>query len=1704
MAPKVSQQRSSQGASQNTKLKNAFKKLCGNISKEKKEGDTIKAAASVSELNEALRNCRKHGMIIDASCIDGLVEALEDDEGDVCSSIEPPLFKVIVQAVLQANHCLEGERVIYLLASSLLRDTVEANGEAAHATVSSRKATIGKDCLLPILEYFLNRNKPAEFRRWVGITCVQLVRDCEDNVYKLELSGEDLRRSIGQLILEEPNEIIRLICAEIIKTLSNAGIDLQALWPHGTRKLIYEQFPMQSQGSHGWGALFQKYIDYLIDKKEANFESIGNVIPISSTSLDPPHAFGVPHQNMVAFLDDIKMSVIAPLLPITTGQLLDVPLGLMKRVGINTDNPSQREYADVIFELASSDNMACGLDGKSIELQRIICSIKLDQLQALESALEDCCPHVKIFEFDDSRNIHPIKSEANITASQTSQRSGISEIISEVPKSALQGLDGSASVELEQDLNGSSHDVERTTHTPVQRDDLNGEAGEDDCSPVHEQPTQKQTQPHRAKKKVKPKAKVPIVPSSRQNDVKTVPPQLAKPASAIGTKDMGKPQVKSGKSSSQPANTQSQTKAVDKPSATPAGNVGSQSTKVSKLSTARAVAKRDTGTKDVKSSAPSSLLSSALKAKAQARNEPTDSDDITTPEPNDASTPKSMPPPAKPSSKNVQAAAVKGADTSQAQAKKRFNRHGVKSLTPQQSRSNDTVFDVPDDDDDEEEESGATAKASSKKKSTKGKQPSKSTNTANTTAKLAGSKTKASRKSAPAATQQPKASTRHSQRAAATKSKNNLRDLSDEEDVEEINPDKSPQGSCQKTKKAAIDKMQNSQVVQGDIRKDDESKPKPSSEPELNDNADAGISEAVKGTTGPVDDDLMGLEDLELRDLEDQSSVVSLNFAEPTHVMEDDDLYNATPEKSQTKVNEESIAPVKASTSEVAAAVPDKRATRNSGIEMASKLDDLFETLDTGVNSTNDATVDFSMKVPMKLNSSAGDKKLTQNKGQVSNTHQLHSIEAEEQANRKLVVEDEDLRPPSINIPELSFPTAQMRPPVVSPAKSIEPRKPETQKELQKDKPLDEQSLAEAVTAPLDSSGNATTMEAKSPIHNEQRPTSPVQASDKVKQGNKKRKAMAEEETESSKRRKSTNDEEANNKDDLQDMAAQGPQTTKHQTLQKPSTSVNQSPSPVRRSTRFEKANDNAETLKDTEKEKLLVDDKAHRKSTIISFGTQGPRNQGRVSARKTAVEKPARKSQPSEPTPQNFSTDSGRKRKREQTNFADNASPPSKRQESSPLQYVDDEVGAFEEAEEPEQVEEVEAVEPVEEVQEAEEVEHIIINSTPVPTPKGTSMPSRPKHASRPSSQVSRVDVNGSPIGPANSQVDYMGKLEQRLSQDKTVNDAPAEKEQNTAEEIMAAQTRPRSISQVFGPRVTLGSRLKAQPSSPEAVTTRYVAHEKSDEGQYTDVASKEVIAQEKILPNPFADKKRKSSNFTERLLASAVKESRKPSAEVIDNVPRMIRNIAKKEIQYELPKLPRGEPKRAHFQEDMNHRSDQRSRQSGFDPEQTLVEPKHRHVNNLSEPDVTNGSSYQSETSDSSREPLSDIPTPNTQWNVALRPHYRSLADAVHRIADEVIIRLSDEEDRMELMVEQYRQNGTKIIDSLTNKRTGEQTTILQDLEAKKQEMTSAYKDAKGLLRQTTDEIKENQVNPFEKAWRKQQDEVRKLISEGRKATE
>jgi len=222
-----------------------------------------------------------------------------------------------------------------------------------------------------------------------------------------------------------------------------------------------------------------------------------------------------------------------------------------------------------------------------------------------------------------------------------------------------------------------------------------------------------------------------------------------------------------------------------------------------------------------------------------------------------------------------------------------------------------------------------------------------------------------------------------------------------------------------------------------------------------------------------------------------------------------------------------------------------------------------------------------------------------------------------------------------------------------------------------------------------------------------------------------------------------------------------------------------------------------------------------------------------------------------------------------------------------------------------------------------------------------------------RHSSQGSRVDANGSPRPSPMGNVDHIKRLEKSLAEETQVLEEGADEE--------TVQNRPRRLSGVFGPKVKLSSQSKEAPTSLEKSSPRYMVVKKNKNGHYEEVKSKELILPQKVLPDPFIETNSGvSSGFAERLQL-------------------------------------RGKSRGA----DQNDQQHNAGRELRVDPEKDLVNVKSRARTRERLPSLSTGTSVDSRSSEPSRSPLREV-DPAEIWNAAVRPHYATLQQAVHRIAD------------------------------------------------------------------------------------------------------
>ncbi|KAG9236283.1 hypothetical protein BJ875DRAFT_456989 [Amylocarpus encephaloides] len=483
----------------------------------------------------------------------------------------------------------------------------------------------------------------------------------------------------------------------------------------------------------------------------------------------------------------------------------------------------------------------------------------------------------------------------------------------------------------------------------------------------------------------------------------------------------------------------------------------------------------------------------------------------------------------------------------------------------------------------------------------------------------------------------------------------------------------------------------------------------------------------------------------------------------------------------------------------------------------------------------------------------------------------------------------------------------------------------------------------------------------------------------------------------------------------------------------------------------------------------VLRDDREHRKVNMIHFSKEGPMNQGKLNGTPRPIE--------GAPVTTSQSQQQRQKRKFQVGQGAEVKSPPRKKRFSTPI-------------EPPEGAIPLETRQQDIEVQSGAEVQNVHLEPPIQPKVDSTigqaiigkelvdnhvtinrSSPSpieamrfeaikggRPNRKS--SSQGSRVAANGSPLPILSVQrMNHTKKVKENLKQ--TSMDMATE----------GVEERVKDGANIFGPRVRLESQTKSKPSPPRKFEPRYVAHRKTKSGNYQGMTTREVIGPESNLPDPFVDPTRKPSGFANRLRTSSGIQS-----EIDDTAKRN---------------------KAANVQ--TATKTNRKSRSSNVfvnDAERTLVgEQSYEIQSKASLPSMSSGNSS---SNSEARSPLRDVP--NGMWNVALRPHYRSLKDAVHRVADEMLIRLSDKEEAIGLVVDQYENNASRLVNSMLMLRTEDKSSMARGLLQRRSVMVQAYSEAVRSVTQSTATIRESPVAIFEKDWKTAQSQIKEKIKEGR----
>ncbi|OBT90127.1 hypothetical protein VE02_00898 [Pseudogymnoascus sp. 03VT05] len=218
---------------------------------------------TIKKMKATLATLRRTDQKVASDIVERIVSVIDAIQ-EACSQLHPSAFVAIVRILIHAGNSQLRDRGLYLLAESL--HNANKNQEATD-DIQKSLSDISKDCLELIFVTFCDKSESYKTRRWVGLLVLELTSHSDDNVGLIGFIPEDKRRKLGSQILYEENEILRTISGRILTTLTSSDIiPKEWLFPAQTEKELIAQYPEQAPSASQWDKRFSSYLDNIWDK----------------------------------------------------------------------------------------------------------------------------------------------------------------------------------------------------------------------------------------------------------------------------------------------------------------------------------------------------------------------------------------------------------------------------------------------------------------------------------------------------------------------------------------------------------------------------------------------------------------------------------------------------------------------------------------------------------------------------------------------------------------------------------------------------------------------------------------------------------------------------------------------------------------------------------------------------------------------------------------------------------------------------------------------------------------------------------------------------------------------------------------------------------------------------------------------------------------------------------------------------------------------------------------------------------------------------------------------------------------------------------------------------------------------------------------------------------------------------------------------
>ncbi|KAI9872974.1 MAG: hypothetical protein M1830_000979, partial [Pleopsidium flavum] len=307
----------------------------------KKDGNLQFSSTRIQPLRKKLRG--EISVLLDV--VQQVVRAIELDGVEVCKRLDVGTFCLVVEILTKAPPSVAQERGLYLLMvmaidrwarlqAYIVQESLQDNTshsiayqaletDVDEAGIEERKAQIGTQLLIGLLEYFADNEMQDRARRWTGLLIAELVRNCESNQQLLDMAPEDLRRVLGSIITDEKNQVLKLVSGSIIRVMLAAGSPIESFWPLDILDDVTTQFPESVVPASQWIGRFELFLDHLYTLKVLK-DTNSEVYLAYAVAADHSHFEGEGAAIAVTVSD--VLSIVVPATPTSPVQYIDVSL----------------------------------------------------------------------------------------------------------------------------------------------------------------------------------------------------------------------------------------------------------------------------------------------------------------------------------------------------------------------------------------------------------------------------------------------------------------------------------------------------------------------------------------------------------------------------------------------------------------------------------------------------------------------------------------------------------------------------------------------------------------------------------------------------------------------------------------------------------------------------------------------------------------------------------------------------------------------------------------------------------------------------------------------------------------------------------------------------------------------------------------------------------------------------------------------------------------------------------------------------------------------------------------------------------------------------------------------------------------------------------------------------------------------------------